>query len=151
MGAIYKNITGNTAEALYEAPENGRDLPDFNSLIPFMNIANIHATDAVSVTLYLSRIQPSPLEERKYVGQNGDWNPLLTTTDIYNICYKLSIPVFSSVLLEQPELNYDNTKYNLYIKLNASDSAVDVIIGELTEVAEGAGGSSNNNNNSMNY
>jgi len=126
MSNIYKNITGNVAEILVSMKDQVLE-------IPHISVANIHATDSVAVSLYVSKTDSADAEERALVGQGGNWDPLATTVYTYVIIQKLTLPVNSSVVLEQPELSYNNTKYDLYIKLNASDSAVDVIIGKPIE------------------
>ena len=70
-----------------------------------MSLANIHASDSVSVMVFLA-------------------NP----TDNYYIFKNLSIPAKTSITLDSDDLQYDFDRFNLYIKLGASDSTVDVII-----------------------
>ena len=70
-----------------------------------MSLANIHATDAAIVDLFLA-------------------NP----TDNYYIFKNLSIPAGATLQLDSDELYYDFTTYNLYVKLGAASSTVDVTI-----------------------
>jgi len=70
-----------------------------------MSLANIHASDDAAVDLFLA-------------------NP----TDNYYIFKNLSIPAKTSITLDSDDLQYDFDRFNLYIKLGASDSTVDVII-----------------------
>ena len=126
MSYIYKNITGDTAELLLSMNKYNE------SIIPSILITNKHSTDQVSVELYITRTYVSEYD-RISVGQDGNWDPLTTTTETYYILNNTKVPVFASLLLEQPELSFDNTKYDLYIRLASSDSAVDIIIGEPIE------------------
>ena len=70
-----------------------------------MSLANIHASDSVSVMVFLA-------------------NP----TDNYYILKNVVIPFGTTLVLDEDMVNYNTNVYNLYIKLSASDSAVDVII-----------------------
>ena len=47
MGAIYKNITGNTAETIHFGHSNCNDV--FSEL----HLCNVHSSDAVNVDLYI--------------------------------------------------------------------------------------------------
>ena len=73
--------------------------------IKSMSLANIHASDSVSVGVFLA-------------------NP----TDNYYILKNVVIPFGVTLTLDENDIDYDTSVYNLYIKLSASDSAVDVII-----------------------
>ena len=147
MSYIYKNITASTAIELVLDPNYSYDN---------MTLCNIHATDAVSVDLYITRfevtdtvsvlvhvsedgtkhyedqlntflIKPSKENEdgRKI---DGSYNEVETTTYTYYILKGLVMPFTSTLVLNQEELRHDLGLYQLYIKLNASDSAVDVKI-----------------------
>jgi len=70
-----------------------------------MSLANIHASDDVSVDVFLA-------------------NP----TDNYYMIKNVVIPFATTLVLDEDLVNYNTNSYNLYIKLSASDSAVDVII-----------------------
>ena len=70
-----------------------------------INISNIHSTDSVSVDLYLYDADGS-----------------------YYIFKNLNIPVGVSLFLEGTEIKFPRDFQSLYIKLSASDSAVDVLI-----------------------
>tara|TARA_R110002012_G_scaffold295194_2_gene491620 strand:+ start:1122 stop:1523 length:402 start_codon:yes stop_codon:yes gene_type:complete len=121
MSYIYKNITGLSAQKLLSAN-------DYKAYLTSINLANTHETDIAYVDLYITRTYDSTSEERLFVGDNNNWNALETTTETYYIINSLAIPSRVSVLLEKDELKFDYTLYDLYIKLDASDSAVDVII-----------------------
>jgi hypothetical protein len=73
--------------------------------IKSMSLANIHASDSVSVDVFLA-------------------NP----TDNYYIIKNVNIPFATTLMLDESEVDYDTATYNLYVKLSAGDSAVDVII-----------------------
>tara|TARA_Y100000310_G_scaffold299243_1_gene333901 strand:- start:267 stop:869 length:603 start_codon:yes stop_codon:yes gene_type:complete len=73
--------------------------------IKSMSLANIHASDSVSVAVFLA-------------------NP----TDNYYIIKNVVIPFATTLVLDEDEVDYDTSAYNLYVKLSAGDSAVDVII-----------------------
>lgn len=70
-----------------------------------LHLSNIHSTDAVLVDLYLT-----------------------DTDGTYYIFKSLDMPVGSALFLEDKEISFGKDFFSLYIKLNASDSAVDVLI-----------------------
>ena len=121
MGYIYKNITGNTAIDL-----EVRDIENSKYKFSTMTLCNTHATDSVSVNLYLNRTEMTDV--RSAVGDGGDWNELESTTTSYYILNNVVIPNGSTLLLDSSYLKFDRSMYNLYIKLNASDSAVDILL-----------------------
>ena len=118
MSYIYKNITGPTAEILFTK----NDLR--NAPIKAINMANIHASDRVKVDLYLYNTNDSTPPDA-----NNDWT-VVTTTNTYYIIKNLLVPYGSTVILEENDflINYKVPQYDLYIKLSAADSAVDIII-----------------------
>lgn len=127
MSSIYKNITGTTATDL--------DIYDEKFVMyTSMMLCNIHASDSVSVDLYITRTidgdePPNDKDDtRTFVGQNGNWDPLPTTRFDYHILKNMVIPKGATLNLDNNDLFFDNTLYDLYIKLSASDSAVDVIL-----------------------
>jgi len=73
--------------------------------IKSVSLANIHASDSVSVAVFLA-------------------NP----TDNYYIIKNVVIPFATTLVLDEDDVDYDTSVYNLYVKLSAGDSAVDVII-----------------------
>tara|TARA_R110000764_G_scaffold237640_1_gene333951 strand:- start:21 stop:389 length:369 start_codon:yes stop_codon:yes gene_type:complete len=121
MGYIYKNITGNTAIDL-----EVRDIENNKYKLSTMTLCNTHATDSVSVNLYLNKIEGT--DARSSVGDSGDWNPLETTNTSYYILNNIVMPNGSTLLLDSSYLKFDRSMYKLYIKLSASDSAVDIIL-----------------------
>ena len=70
-----------------------------------LSMSNIHSTDAALVDLYLS-----------------------DTDGTYYIFKNLDMPAGSSLFLDGEEISFGRDFFSLYIKLNASDSAVDVLI-----------------------
>jgi hypothetical protein len=92
-------ITGSTQVKVIDI---GAKLP---KAIKSMSLANIHASDAVSVNVFLA-------------------NP----TDNYYIIKNVVIPFAATLVLDRDIIDYNTSVYNLYVKLSASDSALDVII-----------------------
>tara|TARA_R100001594_G_scaffold102334_1_gene137046 strand:+ start:3129 stop:3521 length:393 start_codon:yes stop_codon:yes gene_type:complete len=124
----YKNITGNTAAILLESSELDR------KPIKIMSLCNIHATDNVRIDLYLYSKDSinSSILSGSYANvpdENNNWNQT-ETSNTYYIIKNLIVPFGSTVLMEAIDfvIDYNNSKYDLYIKLSESDSAVDVII-----------------------
>ena len=76
-----------------------------NTSVNSLHLSNIHSTDAVLVDLYLT-----------------------DTSGTYYIFKSLDMPVGSALFLEGNEISFGRDFFSLYIKLNASDSAVDVLI-----------------------
>ena len=81
------------------------NIGDRINVINAFTIANIHDTAAASVDLFLA-------------------NP----TDNYYIFKNLSLPAGQTVSLESKEKSFDNSVYNLFVKLGASTSVVDIIL-----------------------
>ena len=98
MASIYRNISGALTTQLIK--------PGSNAQMSSIWLTNIHASDAVTVDLYL---------EKKLKGK-------------FYITKGKSIANASYLLLEDMGFNSKSGEFGLYIKLNASDSAVDVII-----------------------
>tara|TARA_R110002074_G_scaffold344576_1_gene514962 strand:+ start:464 stop:778 length:315 start_codon:yes stop_codon:yes gene_type:complete len=73
--------------------------------IKSISLANIHASDDVRVDLFLA-------------------NP----TDNYYMIKNVVVPYAASLVLDGDLVNYNTNAYNLYVKLNTGDGAVDVII-----------------------
>ena len=70
-----------------------------------MSLANIHASDDVSVGVFLAN-----------------------ASDNWYILKNVVIPFGTTLVLNRDELDYTTSLFNLYVKLSAGDSAVDVII-----------------------
>ena len=96
--AQYFNITGALTQELIAAGSNVS--------VSSIRLTNIHASDAVTVDLYL---------EKKLKGK-------------FYITKAKSIAAANYLVLEDMSFNNRTGEFGLYIKLNASDSAVDVII-----------------------
>jgi hypothetical protein len=96
--AQYSNITGALTQELIAAGSGVN--------VSSIWLTNIHASDAVTVELYL---------EKKLTGRFY----LIKGKSIANAAY---------LLLEDIGFNNNSGEFGLYIKLSASDSAVDVII-----------------------
>ena len=112
---IDSNITdcvislGVTASVTKVSTATAAELIDINTKlrpIKSISLANIHATDPVSVNMYLKNA---------------------AGTDYY-IIKNVVIPFATTLVLDEDEVDYDTSVYNLYVKLSAGDSAVDVII-----------------------
>ena len=94
----YSKITGATQVKII-------DLGAKVKPIKSMSLANIHDSDSVSVAVFLA-------------------NP----TDNWYILKNVVIPFATTLILDGDEIDYTTSLFNLYVKLSASDSAVDVII-----------------------
>ena len=118
MGYIYKNITGNTAEILLNKYKLSR--PPLKKI----SICNIHSSNSVLVDLYLYNTNESDVPDA-----NNDWT-VITTTNTYYIIKYVKILKGSTLILEEDDLLIDSKsiEYDLYVKLDQSDSAVDIII-----------------------
>ena len=104
---MYANVSGNTSVALISPGDNIS-----NSKI--IHVTNTHATDAVSVDLYIGKLS--------YGGAAALTYHLVKTVKISKGGY------FS---MESDALSFQNsssTGFGLFITLNNSDSAVDVIV-----------------------
>ena len=127
MTYTYKNITGNTAQILM--PMSTLQ----NAPIKRLNICNTHSSDSVKIDLYLYREELDlDLGDATHVVEipsDNDYT-VTTTTETYYILKSIDIPYATTLQLEENDLliNYISPKYNLYIKLDQSDSAVDIII-----------------------
>ena len=90
------NISGATAVLLISTADTVN--------ASYINFANVHATDAADLDMYLT---------------DG--------TDTYYIFKKVNIPAGASLVISGPELDFDRDLLSLYVKLGASDSTVDVL------------------------
>ena len=147
MAYIYKNINGNTATSL-----NSRTREDEKYTRVVM--CNKHATDAVTVDLYIYRQYkknwaitgltgtdpsdaatwgaldyPDPYDQDEASGQyaNGSFTDPGMSEEIYYIIKGISIPQGESLALDQYALAFNSEKYSMYIKLNEADGTVDVM------------------------
>jgi len=96
--AQYFNITGALTQELIAVGSGTK--------VSSIWLTNIHSSDAVTVDLYL---------EKQFEGK-------------FYITKAKSIANASYLLLENMGFNSKTGEFGLYIKLNAADSAVDVII-----------------------
>tara|TARA_R110001606_G_C15307019_1_gene643206 strand:- start:19 stop:483 length:465 start_codon:yes stop_codon:yes gene_type:complete len=124
MSLIYKNITGSTEVILIDSYTNGSTSQKLDNV----SLCNVHATDSVNVDLYYCYTIYEPQS-------STDWNavpPIQTNPDgteeiyIYYVLKNVTIPKGTTLNLDT--LSFDNTLYQLKIKLNNADSAVDVVI-----------------------
>ena len=88
-------------------------------------LINVHSTDAVIVDLYVEYT-----EVTKNATGRDSTAPTVTTNTIYYL-HNVSIPNGAALVLEKGDftypLKYENKQITPYIRLSASDSAVDVI------------------------
>ena len=139
MSIQYQRISGDSATELvfnYALDSNTSSImsnnysEDVNKNVKLIfnreyRLTNIHASDDVTVDLYVSYLSGSTNLS------GNDVTPITeTTSDIYYL-KKIKLPLGATLVLEKGDLIYP-LKYNqasttLYIKLNAADSAVDVI------------------------
>ena len=129
MGHVYKNIT--TTDATLLSPvsldQGGSGPVVYNKIY----IVNTSASYKYSVDLYITRVIRSADEDRSYVGQNGNWNALATTTETYYIIKTVKLPVGATLVLEEDDLLVNFKDYDFYIKINditGSGVTVDVHI-----------------------
>tara|TARA_R110000824_G_scaffold369793_1_gene559311 strand:+ start:1958 stop:2416 length:459 start_codon:yes stop_codon:yes gene_type:complete len=149
MDYTYINITGATAR-LIQGKSNRSTIgssevgsrnsfrennytSDYNTKVPLMkgmSLCNIHSTDSVNVDLYayLVEINQSNNPSRGQVDEHNTLDVVADTYLTYYLLKNLTIPKGVTLNLDENELCYDKKYYDLYIKLNASDSAVDVTI-----------------------
>lgn len=98
--------------------------------IKSLSLCNVHASDSVSVDLYSHIIivnQSNDVSE----GQHNPDNTLDVidnTSASYYLLKNVVIPKGVTLKLTEEDMCHDNTYYDLYLKLSASDSAVDVVI-----------------------
>ena len=121
MANAYQNITGNTATRVNSIVRNHS--------VNCLKLCNIHASDAVVLDLYITYTErDKSSDNREYVGDNGNWNPLTRLTKTYYILKNVSMPKGTTLVLDNKDLSFDVKRYDLYIKLDQSDSAVDIIV-----------------------
>ena len=128
MSLLYKNITGNTATDLDISTST-------EAVYTSINICNTHDTDAVTFDLYITANVKS--DSRFTVGStaytddvpSNNWDPITEITYTYYLVKNISIPMGVTLALDKSIVSFNNNKYALYVKLNASDSQVSIIIG----------------------
>ena len=124
MSLIYKNITGSTAVTLIDSYTDG----DISQKLDSINLCNVHDTDSVTVDLYYSYTIYAP-----QLSTNWNTTPVIAVDNngvqgifIYHLIKNVIIPKGTTLNLD--DISFNNKIYLLAITLNASDSAVDVII-----------------------
>ena len=121
MANAYQNITGNTAKQVHGISEHIN--------LNCIRLCNTHASDAVNVDLYITyTTRDRSSDTRTNVGDDGNWDELTTVTNTYYILKNVNMPKGVTLVLDNKDLSFDKSKYKLYIKLDQSDSAVDVIV-----------------------
>ena len=116
---LHKNVTGNTETVLIEKDTT------YRYEIQNMTICNKHSSDAVVVDLFLrQRIIPVKPE----VELDNDFTSLTTTFSEVYLAKNVTIDFGTTLVLESNELDFDSTVFDFVIKLNNSDSDVDIII-----------------------
>ena len=132
MSSVYKNITGSSATAIGSIN------------IKSMTLANVHATDAVKVDLYITSFTREPIT--RGLPLNNDWTPIAPgETSTYYLFKGITIPYGVTLILNKEDIAFDNGLYNLFIKLDQGDSAVDISVKE-----DNNNNNNNNNNNKFN-
>lgn len=94
-----------------------------------MYLTNVHTTDSVTINIYVYRttINQSNNPATTKDG-DGTYNVVADTYNTYYIIKNLVIPKGVTLKLDKEDMEYDHENLDLYIKLSASDSAVDIII-----------------------
>tara|TARA_Y100001937_G_scaffold18647_1_gene25713 strand:+ start:4109 stop:4612 length:504 start_codon:yes stop_codon:yes gene_type:complete len=119
---IYKSISGNTATRL-----DLMTTKEYN--YNRISICNTHATDDVSVDLYLSYVTNERGEYK--IAVENDYSDLEQFTEDYYILKNCLVPYGSTVILNEEDFYINNLKYRLYIKLSGASSSVDIMIFDL--------------------
>ena len=120
MSSRYENITGNSETTLlFKTSKEPLYLYS-------MRLTNIHATDSVTVDLYIKqKFSPS---KKSVPNSANDWTPATTiSANTFYILKKIALPLGATLMLNADELEMSD-EHTLFIKLSASDSAVDVLI-----------------------
>ena len=124
MANAYQNITGNTAKQVHGISKH----INLNCL----KLCNIHASDSVTIDLYSYYTTVNQSNDPRH-GQSNPDNTLDIIDNTYTTYYLLKnvlIPKGVTLKLDQDDICHDTVYHDLYIKLSASDSAVDIIIKE---------------------
>tara|TARA_Y100001963_G_C6722880_1_gene419954 strand:- start:125 stop:505 length:381 start_codon:yes stop_codon:yes gene_type:complete len=121
--SIYRNITGSDETSLLTGDYD----EVYGTVYTNMTLCNSHATDSVTIDLFIRT------NDKEYWHLNSDNDNDSSSGDVkytdytYYILNNVVIPNGATLKLEPGELVFGE-KYNLKIKLSASDSAVDVLI-----------------------
>ena len=99
MAGLYRNISGNLTQQLLPSGSN--------KVVSKISLSNVHASDAVVVSLHI---------EKKLIGK-------------YYLIKNVSIPIGTTLVVDSG-IGFSTKKdqFGLFIKLNAADSAVDVMV-----------------------
>ena len=137
MSYKYKTISGSSEATLLYRNKNFANKPFIASIL----LCNTHATDSVSVDLYVVTTDVPPKDTDYYIeseedlelygnppDESGDVTDRTITETSYYIIKGLVIPVNASLLLEKEDIMLKRADYELRIKLSAGDSDVDVSI-----------------------
>mgnify|MGYP003122218188 CR=1 FL=1 len=116
---IHKNIAGTAATIITNRYDQNNDYDVFSLIL-----CNTHSEDSVYVDLYLQQT----LASTNFVGKNGNWNPVEPNYKTVYIIKDLEITANNTLVLEKEEIEFDSTRYDFYIQLNASSSEVDLIL-----------------------
>lgn len=120
---IHKNVTG-TAECPLIYANKEQDI-----FITGLTICNTHAQDSTYVDLYLKRIN----ENFHIPGTDGNWDSIPDDVTILYIMKDIEITANNTLVLEPREIDYNAQEFDLMLQLNASSSAVDVIVNYVPE------------------
>lgn len=117
MGHLYYNITTDTAESLIHIDQLTNE-----EEVKSLSLCNVHATDSVDVDLYYYKTEDNTAEP-------NNWDdPGVTEYKYYLIKNNTILKGTTLQLNDEYDITFNNSQYSLYIKLSASDSAVDAII-----------------------
>ena len=136
---LYKKITGSTAKVLINLNEtisSGSSSKNYSKSFSALNtisFCNLHDTDSAYLDLYYSEYEYTLASEYDHdaviVEAIHPTNRFTVTSIDYYIVKNLDIQKGDTFFLDEEDLiDFDNTRYSLSMKLNASDSAVDVIM-----------------------
>ena len=115
---LHISLSGNTATELIEININ-KDLDIYS-----MTICNTHASDVVSIDLYLQKLD----DGSEYPGKDRDWNARTDTYITVSLLKNVEIDAGNTLILEPSEVEYSGKEFALYAQLNNSDSETDIII-----------------------
>ena len=115
---LHISLSGNTATELIEININ-KDLDIYS-----MTICNTHASDVVSIDLYLQKLD----DGSEYPGKDRDWNERTDTYITVSLLKNVEIDAGNTLILEPSEVEYSGKEFALYAQLNNSDSETDIII-----------------------
>ena len=138
MAKNYISVSG-TTETLIYSRKSSREEYDSNSkwAIKSIRICNTHDADPVTINLKITHTDTESAEYEEYLRKKSqgttisgftDWTPVTPTSTSYNILNNVVLNNGVTLVLDETDIAYDVTMYDLSITLSASDSAVDIII-----------------------